>query len=294
VVQQQFEESVRDRRRYELSCRLLRPDGEIRYVQSLAHPVLAECGELIEYVGTTIDVTERRLAEQFLEAQINERKRIESERELLLHRIVVAQEEERRRISWEVHDELGQQLTALLLKLSALKKACGAHPDLAEHVASAEAIARQLDSAVDVLVWSIRPIALDDHGLLAAASNFVTTWSRNAGIRAELHASGMNDVRLARETETVLYRILQEALNNVAKHSKAAHVDVILERRNRHTSLIIEDNGVGFDTAAMPDGDRHFGLVGMRERAALVHGRLLIESKPGHGTTVFARVPSST
>jgi two-component system sensor histidine kinase UhpB len=148
-------------------------------------------------------------------------------------------------------------------------------------------VAQQLDRDVDHLVWELRPTALDDLGLRAALTNYVQDWSKRVGISAHLHTSGLWDNRLPSEAETTLYRIAQEALTNVAKHSHAGTVEVILERRADHVVLIVEDDGVGFEPGC---GTQGFGLVGMQERAALVGANLQIESAVGQGTTILVRM----
>jgi signal transduction histidine kinase len=119
----------------------------------------------------------------------------------------------------------------------------------------------------------------------------VRKWSTHFDIRARLHTSQSTGERLTSEVETMMYRLAQEALNNVAKHARANHVDVVLERSAESMSVIIEDNGVGFDVANAEAAGRGLGLIGMRERAALVGAELQIESTPGRGTTVIVRAP---
>jgi signal transduction histidine kinase len=135
---------------------------------------------------------------------------------------------------------------------------------------------------------------LDDLGLKEALTLYVERWQDQSGIAGEFHSTGFDQERLPVEIETNLYRITQEALNNVAKHSKSTRVCVILERRGTHAVLIIEDNGVGFeiDERSMPDIG--FGMVGMRERAALIGAEFEVESNPQKGTTIFVRVPIMT
>ncbi|HEX7176471.1 MAG TPA: CheR family methyltransferase [Pyrinomonadaceae bacterium] len=237
----------------------------------------------------TISLMEANAA---LQAEINERLRGERERGQLIRHIVFAQEEERRRIAREMHDQFGQQLTVLKIKLDALKEDCGDNENLCEQVTALQAVASQLDADVDYLVWEMRPTALDDLGLQAALSTYVESWSKHFGVPVQLHASGMDRERLTPESETALYRIAQEALNNVAKHAQAASVAVVLERRAAQVSLIVEDDGVGFDLQQVFEtGDQGLGLIGMRERAALVGGTVEIESQPNEGATVVVRIP---
>jgi signal transduction histidine kinase len=206
--------------------------------------------------------------------------------------MVFAQEDERRRIAREMHDQFGEQLTALGQRIRLLKEAAGDREDLSAQIEALEQVAQQLDRDVDHLVWELRPTALDDLGLRAALANYVQDWSLRVRVSAELHTAGLTNDRLDSEIETTLYRIAQEALNNIAKHARAGHVEVILERRSDHVSLIVEDDGVGFDPVEMTDDRRGFGLLGMQERAALVGATLEIESAPGEGTTIFVRMPT--
>ena len=279
---QRVNESVqRGAATYEGEFRLRHKDGHYVQVLSRGYPVRRDPGgPIVRIVGTHFDLTERKRAEA-------ERARTE-----LLTRLVFAQEDERRRIAREMHDQFGEQLTALALRIRALKDACGDREDWRAHVESIETIAQRLDRDVDTLVWELRPTALDDLGLRAALANYVQDWSTRAGIPATLHTSGLLDDRLAGDAETALYRIAQEALTNVAKHARARNVEILLERRVEHVLLIIEDDGVGFDPAATGSGAQGFGLLGMQERAGLVGATLEIESSPGNGTTVLVRMTS--
>jgi signal transduction histidine kinase len=168
-----------------------------------------------------------------------------------------------------MHDQFGEQLSALARRIGMLKDACASRSELREQIDALEAIAHQIDRDVDHLVWELRPTALDDLGLRAALTNYVHDWSKRVGISAQLHTSGLWNDRLPSEIETTLYRIAQEALTNVAKHSRAGTVEVILERRADHVVLVVEDNGVGFNPGTDTPA-QGFGLLGMQERAALV------------------------
>ncbi len=267
---------------YEGEFRLLHKDGHYVEVLSRGYPVRRVAGgPVVRIVGTHFDLTERKRAEA------------ERARRELLARLVFAQEDERRRIAREMHDQFGEHLTALALRIRLLKDACGDRADWRAHVESIEGIAQRLDHDVDQLVWHLRPTALDDLGLRAALGNYVQDWSARVGIPARLHTSGLLDDRLAADVETALYRIAQEALTNVAKHASAANVEVILERRADHVVLIIEDDGAGFEPASRETATEGFGLLGMRERAALVGATLEIESSAGNGTAIFVRMTTN-
>ena len=202
-----------------------------------------------------------------------------------LRRVVEAQELERRRLARELHDETGQALTSILLGLKAVEDARSG-----EQRDEAAADLRQLvvSTLQDVrrLAVELRPKALDDFGLLPAVERLAQTFTEQVGIEADVEAS-LGDTRLPAEVETALYRLVQEALTNVIKHSRAQHVSISLVRRTRSVSAVIEDDGVGF-TEPSRDG---IGLIGMRERVGLLDGRLEVESRPDHGTTIVAEVP---
>jgi PAS domain S-box-containing protein len=275
----QANESVaRGQPTYEAEFRLRHKDGHYVQVLSRGFPVRREPGgPVVRIVGTHFDLTER---------QKREAERVRTE---LLARLVFAQEDERRRIARDMHDQFGEHLTTLGLRIGVLKAMCADDTDVTREINALDVIARSLDQDVDRLAWELRPTALDDLGLWAALTNYTQDWSARVGIPARLHTSGLLDERLASDVETTLYRIAQEALNNAAKYSRARHVEVLLERRSDSVLLVIEDDGIGFDADGGARG-RGFGLVGMQERAALVGGTLEIESSPGKGTTVLVRI----
>ena len=279
IADKAHESVARGQPTYEAEFRLRHKDGHYVQILSRGFPVRREAGgPVVRIVGTHFDLTDRKKREA------------EHARTELLAHLVFVQEDERRRIARDMHDQFGEQLTALSLRIALLRDACGERPDLAAHVTALTEIADRLDRDVDQLVWELRPTALDDLGLRAALANYIQEWAERSNVAAELHTTGLLDDRLASEVETALYRIAQEALNNVAKHSRARRVEVILERRPDCVLLIVEDDGVGFSEA---DGDktrRGYGLVGMQERAALVGATLEIESTPGKGTTVLVRM----
>jgi two-component system CheB/CheR fusion protein len=294
----------------------LRKDGSRFYVSGVL--TLLSDGRLAGYAKIARDLTEskrteeelrraqeeleqrveertRELAEanEALRVENTERRQIEKARLQLLRQLVRTQEDERRRIAREIHDHLGQQSTALRLNLEALKDMCVEYGELCGPIAQTQMIAARLDADVDFLAWELRPAALDDLGLAAALANFIKEWSKHFDIPADFHTTGMDKERPSPEAETSLYRIAQEALNNAFKHAQASRVDVLLERRDHQVVLIVEDDGVGFDPNDKEQADKGLGLLGMRERAAIIGGTLEIEASPNRGTTIFARVPVS-
>ena len=234
-------------------------------------------------------------ANALLKAEIEERKRSEEHRQDLVHKLVTMQEDERSRIARDIHDQLGQRVTALRLQIaSALNDEIP--PELLPRLQKLQDTAVTLDDEVGLLAWELRPASLDDFGLAAAARTFLDEWSEQFEMQVQFNVRGIDSERFDPEIETHLYRIMQESLNNIVKHAEATQVNVLLERRGKTASLIVEDNGRGFDPArhSKQNGKlKGIGLLGMRERAELVGGKLEIESKKGLGTTVFASVPCS-
>lgn len=227
-----------------------------------------------------------------LDAEVAERRQAEERVRGLLGRLISVQEDERRRIARDLHDHLGQQLAGLRLRVASLHHLEAGGRPVSGEIDQIDTLIGQLDRDLDFFTWELRPPALDDLGIVDALGTFVREWSRNFSIPAQFHSLGLEDGRLRPDIEVSLYRISQEALNNTYKHAHASQVGVVLERRDREVVLVIEDDGVGFDRAALPGGDRALGLTGMSERAVLVGGTLDIETSPGQGTTVFVKVPA--
>ncbi len=198
-------------------------------------------------------------------------------------------------LACEIHDNIGQEVTALKLTLQSIKDEYKEDSKLQNHIARLEAVTNRVDNEVDFLAWELRPSVLDDLGLAKAIETYVEDWTKHFGIPAELELAGLDGQRLLPETEINLYRITQEALNNIAKYAKAINVLVVLQRLDGKLNLIVEDDGIGFDPnkcSKVTETDRGMGLLGMKERAALVGGNFEIESSQGNGTTVYVRVPA--
>lgn len=286
-----IESAIRNAHGYELEFRAVRQDGAIRAMQSIGIPACDSSGRVLELVGAVMDITERNEVNESMQTQLAALKRVEAQRKHLLRQIVSAQESERGRISREVHDHLGQQLTGLRMKLASLRSGSDGTA-LQSELGPLEHAVQQLDIDLDFLARELRPAVLDDLGLPQAVANFVDGWSKHFNLPAEFQVSGLGQSRLPGEMEIVLYRVTQEALNNIAKHAKASNVAVLLHRNTTHVSLIIEDDGSGFDyNQPLITGGNGLGLIGMRERVELTGGSLDIESRVGHGTTIVVRIP---
>lgn len=233
-------------------------------------------------------------ANRSLQEEIAQRQRVEEAHRQVLRRLEGAEETERGRISRELHDRLGQDLTALKLGLQLVKKQGPFTPSVQASIGQLEKLADTLMQDIHRLAWELRPAALDDFGLDMALRRYASEWSEQNGVAADFHSHGMETHRLPTEIETTLYRITQEALTNVLRHAKAQRVGVLLERRPDHVRLIVEDDGQGFDAQAVlkaVDAHGKLGLLGMQERVILANGTIEIESTPGAGTTVFVRIP---
>jgi signal transduction histidine kinase len=229
-----------------------------------------------------------------LQTEITRHKESEAARLELLRRLVTAQEEERRRISRELHDQTGQHLTALLLGLKTLNNSTdNGSASLHNSLFQLQQLTERLVEDAHHLAWELRPAVLDDLGLETAISNYVEKWSERNSISLDFH-SGLNKLRVPPAVETAVFRIVQEALTNVLKHAQATRVSVMLEYRYDELLVIVEDNGRGFQpevplTVKECGG---LGLVGIRERVSLIGGNLNIESEPGSGATLVIRIPA--
>jgi signal transduction histidine kinase len=205
-----------------------------------------------------------------------------------LRRVVAGQELERRRLARELHDETGQALTSILLGLRSLEEFVDG-PDERSAVAEIRRLTVETLQDVRRLAVELRPKALDDFGLEAALERLTSTFGEQTGLSAHFVA-GLGDDKLPPEVATALYRIVQEALTNVAKHAQAESVSIVLTRENGHVTLVIEDDGRGFDPARPADG---FGIQGMRERVDLLGGVLEVESRAGAGTILAVEVSAA-
>jgi signal transduction histidine kinase len=206
-----------------------------------------------------------------------------------VRRVVDAQETERSRLARELHDETGQALTSILLGLKSLE----GHVDTdAGSVAVAELREMVVSTLQNVrrLAVELRPAALDDFGLVPAIERVSDMVTEQGDVAVEVQ-SHLNDERLPAETETALYRIVQEALTNVLKHAEATRVTVRLSQTEKAVALVVQDDGKGFELESVRDGG--VGLIGMRERVGLLGGRLTVESSEGAGTMLKAEVPLS-
>jgi signal transduction histidine kinase len=204
-----------------------------------------------------------------------------------MRRVVGAQELERARLARELHDETGQALTSILLGLRAVDEAPTRKEARAASARLRELVVATLQD-VRRLAVELRPQALDDFGLVPALERLTDEFAASTGLTVQLQAA-LGEVRLPAEVETALYRLVQEALTNVAKHAQASRISIVLTRKDGSVAAVIEDDGRGFSAAG--GGSEGLGLVGMKERVGLLDGRFEIESTEGAGTTIAVEVP---
>jgi PAS domain S-box-containing protein len=211
--------------------------------------------------------------------------------QILSHRLVEIQENERLFIARELHDQASQTLTSLILGLGSLEKEAHDAQAVQAKTIELKAMTDQVFEELHRLAINLRPASLDHLGLAPALEQFTKTFSQESHLPIRFKSVGFREgERLLPDVETTLYRIVQEALNNVVRHAKASRVDVVLERSDDSMIVIVEDDGQGFDMELVKDTGR-LGLLGMKERAEMLGGTLTVESVPGGGTTLFAEVP---
>jgi signal transduction histidine kinase len=212
-------------------------------------------------------------------------------RKQLLEGVITAQEEERQRIARELHDSTSQSLTSVMIGLRNFSEVCDnqdIHPQIEQ---MREETGRTLEEIHSIAV-QLRPAILDDLGLEAAISRLVQEWQKRTKIPAD-SVVYIGEDRLPSAVETALYRIVQEGLANISRHSKANNVSLLIERRENDVVAIIEDDGIGFDPNKLSENGR-LGLLGMRERAELLNGNLTIESQNQKGTSIFITIPMAS
>ncbi len=277
-----LEEAIRERQPFSFEYRIMRPDGSVHVLHEQGSVILNAEGEPIRLVGTVQDVTKLRQADQA-------RKENAAQLQALSRRLLEVQEEERRHLALELHDEVGQLLTGLRLLLTPngiAQSGAGACK-----LEQAQAIVDQLLVKVRGLSFDLRPAVLDELGLIPALLELFENYTKQTGVQVRFRHKNV-ERRFALEVETTAYRTVQEALTNVARHAGAGGgVTVRVWAALDRLSVQIEDHGRGFDTEVVLTMSRSSGLAGMRERVMLLNGQLTIDSKPGAGTQITAELP---
>jgi PAS domain S-box-containing protein len=265
------------REEFRMEYRLRRHDGEYRWVSDIGVPRYSQNHLFAGYIGSCIDVTERKQAEEAASC--------------MTRKLVEAQEQERARISRELHDDISQRLAMLAIELSQLRDMSDCPSQVQHHLQELQKTTSDISAAVHTLSHDLHPSKLEYLGTVGGMKSWCNEFNQRQRMEVEFKSSGSVDSPPP-EISLCLFRVLQEALQNAAKHSGVKRVDVQLREESGETQLIVSDSGKGFDVAtAMQDGG--LGITSMQERVRLLHGTIVIDSKPMGGTTIRVRVPSS-
>ena len=264
-----------------------RKDGTRLNISLTVSPLFDDRGRVIGASKIARDIGERVRADAMLRQKDT------------MQRIIDAQEAERHRIARDLHDHLGQKMTGLRLMVGTMLEHCTGYDPEGHEFQNLKRLTAQIDQDISFLSWELRPTEIEVVGLPDATRSFVREWSRQYGITGDFQFYGppekLNQRSLSSELETHIYRIVQEALNNVLKHADASSVNVVLRSFGGELTLMVEDDGRGFDVAGAAlrktEGHHGLGLIGMTERAQLMHGTLNIDSSPGRGTTLVVSIP---
>jgi PAS domain S-box-containing protein len=273
---------------FEIEYRISTPSGQLKHIREIGYASKDRSGSVSALFGTAQDITERKQAENaFRDSSVQLR--------ALSRRLVDLQESERRELSRELHDRVGQNLTALKINIDMLQPALVSHgnEDVLARVADSAALLESTMDAIEDVMSELRPPMLDDHGLAAALDWHARNFSRRTGIAVAVYV-GEPTVRLAPQVQIALFRIAQEALNNIAKHAQARHAEIALDEENGDCVLSVRDDGIGFEVRenASDRPKASLGIVTMRERSQAVGGRFEVQALPERGTRLTVRVPS--
>ena len=263
--------------------RLRRADGEYRWFLVRTAPLRDEQGNVIKWYGVSIDIEESKCAEETLKQSYEEIRRLSEH----LQKI---REEERRSIAREIHDELGQQLTAIKMDVVWIdKKLPGEVSDIKRKLKNIIGLLDGSDQSIRKILSELRPKILDDHGLLEAIKWLGRQFTETTGIPVGFTATE-EEIKVSEQIATCMFRVCQEALTNITRYSHAKKVSVSINIFENNIKLIIEDDGTGFDTASVQNKNS-FGILGMKERVLSLGGAFELVSSPGKGTKITASLP---
>lgn len=283
MLRRNWEEATRHQQVSVSEYRFVRPNGSTAWVIGQAIPERDADGAIVGYVGTTTDITDRKLAEKEMEESSQKL------RQLTTHLLNI-REEERKRIGREIHDELGQQLTAIKMDISWIaKKTDPSQEAFKTKLQNVIALLDGGNQSIRRILNELRPVILDDYGLLEALLWQAQQFTANTHIPVAMTASE-SDMKIPEEISTCIFRIFQEALTNITRYAKATQVKVSLDIDSDSVLLNIEDNGLGFDTE-LTKTKKSFGILGMKERVASLNGRFDLSSVPGNGTRISIHIP---
>jgi PAS domain S-box-containing protein len=271
-----YSQSFDQRQSFAMEYRLRRKDGEYRWIVDIGVPRFNPDGNFAGYIGSCLDVTDRKLAEEAL-ATVG-------------RRLIEAHEEERTWIARELHDDIGQRMALVAVELDRCgRQVADSATIVRDHIRQASQLVSDVSEDIQALSHRLHSSKLEYLGLVTAAKTFCRDLSEQRHVRIEFKHSDI-PAALPKEISLCLFRVLQEALQNAVKHSGAPDVSVEVHGSQDGIRLIVSDSGIGFDWPHALNG-RGLGLISMRERLRLVNGELSIQSEPGRGTTILARVP---
>jgi two-component system sensor histidine kinase UhpB len=270
---------------YSVEHRMLHRDGSVRWFHARGAVSARRQGRPVRMTGTDTDITERKGAEEALD---------ESNRRIreLTGRLMFAQEQERRHIARELHDDLSQQVAALAISISNTKRLLARGGSGERVLADLDALQHkttELADAMRELSHGLHPAALEHGGLAAGLTSFAAEFSRREGVDVAITAVG-EDSAIAPHVALALYRIVQESIRNVARHSGARRAEVIVTIGDARVEVMVKDEGSGFDVVHSRNRDG-LGLISIEERVRLLQGKLLVTSRPGHGTDLLVQIP---
>lgn len=281
--------SVREKRPFEFNYRIRTADGREKWVWEHGQGVFTEAGTLVALEGYITDITDRRQAELDRAAALV---REQQAREDYTRRLIGSQEAERQRIAGELHDSIGQNLLLVKNRTQIALALAGDHEELRQHLGGISEVATQAIAEVRQISRDLRPYQLDQLGLTRALEAMIANATQSAPELAISRRLENVDPAFAGDAATHLYRVAQESMNNILKHSGARRVRVDLERDIHHVRLIIEDDGCGFAATNPAGSSAGFGLRNIAERVRILGGTLVVDSKPGAGTRIEVTIPT--
>ncbi len=282
-------EALQKGRVLEIEESTVNDEGTIRHWLVYKFPVHSTSQERF-IGGVALDITSRKQIEETLREREMELQRSQTELQALGGKLISAQEEERRRISRELHDDMNQRLAVLALNIQAAQQQLAESDQMFNTLQNLYDQVSYLSDDVRHLAYQLHPSILDDLGLEVAIQSFVNDFTKWEGIRVRFTSTQVPRA-LPQEVASCLYRITQESLRNVARHARASTVDLTLTFQKDAIKLCIIDNGVGFNVRAIPAGKKGLGLIGMQERIRLIQGTLSLKSQEGEGTEICAYIP---
>ena len=273
-----YSQAFNQREPFRIEYRLRASDGEYHWLLDIGVPRFHADGSFAGYIGTCIDVSERKLAEEALYS--------------ISSRLIEAQEQERTRIARELHDDFSQRMALLAIELDRLRQDIpGSNGDALNRIDIVRKHASEIGSDIQALSHQLHSAKLDYLGIAVAMKGFCDEFGEKQKLEIDFRSQNLPSP-VSPEVALCLYRVLQEALHNVAKHSQVSHADVQLRGVPGEIQLTVKDAGVGFDIESVNKG-RGIGLISMRERVKLVNGTISIASRSNHGTEIGVRIPVS-